>query len=176
VWTEKLGENRPERLSWMSSNLFHPAIISRNGRGGYLIISLIVTLAIITCACSASSLPTVTLTVGGNEITAEVADSAEERAIGLMNRKTLPENHGMLFVFDTDSQVSFWMKNTLIPLSIAFISSDGTIRQIEDMEPGSLASTVSERHVRYALEMNRGWFEENGVGPGDVLSVPNLDN
>ena len=129
-----------------------------------------------TGACSAKSLPTVILTVNGHEIIAEVADSADERATGLMNRKTLPENHGMLFVFDTDSQVSFWMKNTLIPLSIAFISSDGTIRQIEDMEPESLASTVSDRHVRYALEMNQGWFEENGVGPGDVLSVPHLGN
>ncbi|MDF1569327.1 MAG: DUF192 domain-containing protein [Spirochaetaceae bacterium] len=158
----------------MSSKLFFPAIRGRVCRGGYLTVSIILILSVFTAACSASSLPTVVLTVGGHEITAEVADSAEERATGLMNRKTLPEHHGMLFVFDTDSQVSFWMKNTLIPLSIAFISSDGTIRQIEDMEPGSLASTVSDRHVRYALEMNQGWFEENGVGPGDPVVFPKI--
>ena len=170
--TVKPGANRPGRHSLMSSNRFYSTIRASVGPGGYAAAVLILILSVIAGACSASSLPTVQLTVGGREIVVEVADSAEERATGLMNRQSLPENHGMLFVFEAESQVSFWMKNTLIPLSIAFISSDGTIRQIEDMEPGSLASTVSHRHVRYGLEMNRGWFEDNGIGPGDVLLLP----
>ena len=156
----------------MSSDIPRLMVFHQNRRGACLFMLLLVIISLFTGACSASSLPTVELEVKGRVFTAEVADSSDERSVGLMNRKSLPGNHGMLFVFESDSQVSFWMKNTQIPLSIAFISSDGTIRQIEDMEPGSLASTVSRRNVRYALEMNRGWFEENGVGPGDVILMP----
>lgn len=109
------------------------------------------------------------ISVNGIEIEAEIADNSESRRTGLMNRKSMEENHGMLFVFDYDQKLSFWMKNTLIPLSIAYISAEGEILEIYDMQPESLRPVESAASVRYALEMNRGWFERNGVGPGDYL-------
>ena len=78
----------------------------------------------------------------------------------------------MLFVFDSDERLSFWMKNTLIPLSIAYIASDGTIREILDMEPHSLAPVPSQYSVRYALEVPKGWFSRAGVRVGDRVSIP----
>lgn len=123
-------------------------------------------------SCSGSTLATTVIGIKGTEITVEVADTQESRSQGLMDRRSMPENHGMLFVFETESQVSFWMKNTRIPLSIAFIAADGTIRQIEDMEPESLSSVVSQRNVLYALEVNQGWFEKNGIGAGDKIILP----
>ena len=122
--------------------------------------------------CGRSALPEVVLDVGGHEITVEVAADPDTRQQGLMDRKTLREDRGMLFVFEKESRLSFWMKNTLVPLSIAFIAADGTIRQIEDMEPLSLDPVVSSRSVLYALEANRGWFERRGIGPGDVVTIP----
>lgn len=123
-------------------------------------------------SCSGSTLATMEIGIKGTEIIVEVADTQESRSQGLMDRRSMPENHGMLFVFETESQVSFWMKNTRIPLSIAFIAADGTIRQIEDMEPESLSSVVSQRNVLYALEVNQGWFEKNGIGAGDKIILP----
>ncbi len=125
-------------------------------------------------ACKIESLPTSEMNISGHTIEVEIADTENARANGLMNRKSMAENHGMLFVFDKDRLASFWMKNTLIPLSIAFISSDGTIRQIEDMEPESLASVGSFRSVLYALEMNQGWFDERNIKPGDIVELPEL--
>jgi len=122
--------------------------------------------------CRGNSLETAVLDVAGNPLTVEIADTEESRREGLMNRRRMPENHGMLFVFEYESQVSFWMKNTKIPLSIAFIAADGTIRQIENMEPESLSSVVSRRNVLYALEVNRGWFEAGGVKEGDKITLP----
>lgn len=110
--------------------------------------------------------------VAGHELTAEIADTQGTRNEGLMHRRSLPENHGMLFVFDYESQVSFWMKDTEIPLSIAFIAADGTIRQIEDMKPESMASVVSRRNVLYALEVNQGWFRDRGIEAGDKVVLP----
>ena len=83
-----------------------------------------------------------------------------------MFRKSLDDGKGMLFVFDRDEQLAFWMKNTSIPLSLAYIASDGTIRQIVDLEPQSLATVQAERSVRYALEVPRGWFDRAGVRVG----------
>jgi len=109
--------------------------------------------------------------IGQTEIEIEIADTAEARRTGLMNRKSMDENHGMLFVFESDQKLSFWMKNTLIPLSIAYISSDGEILEIYDMKPESLRPVESVNSVRYALEMNQGWFERNRIGPGDYLDL-----
>jgi uncharacterized membrane protein (UPF0127 family) len=81
----------------------------------------------------------------------------------------------MLFVFPSDEQLAFWMKNTSIPLSIAYIASDGTIREIHDLEPFSLEAVKAGRSVRYALEVGRGWFGKAGLGEGDRLSLPALD-
>jgi uncharacterized membrane protein (UPF0127 family) len=97
----------------------------------------------------------------------EIARTEEERAQGLMYRKSLDDGKGMLFIFERDEILSFWMKNTLIPLSIAFIASDGRILEIRDMEPESLSPVRSGRSARYALEVPRGWFSRTGVKPGD---------
>jgi len=105
------------------------------------------------------------------EITVEIARTDEERAKGLMYRKVLPDGEGMLFVFERDQQLSFWMKNTIIPLSIAFIASDGYIIEIKDMQPNDLNSVRSSRSVRYALEVPQGWFGRVKVKPGDVVKI-----
>jgi len=105
------------------------------------------------------------------EITVEVARTDEERAKGLMFRKDLPDGQGMLFIFDRDQQLSFWMKNTLIPLSIAFIASDGHIIEIKDMQPNDLNSVKSSRSVRYALEVPQGWFGRVNVKAGDIVKI-----
>lgn len=119
-------------------------------------------------------LPTAVLRSGAVQVLAELAVSPEERERGLMFRKELKRGEGMLFVFEADQQLAFWMKNTSIPLSIAYLASDGTIREILDMEPFSLASHPSERSVRYALEVPKGWFAEVGLGPGDRFELPAL--
>ncbi len=112
------------------------------------------------------------LAVGSAEVLAEIARTPEEREKGLMFRKDLPDGKGMLFVFEVDERLAFWMKNTLVPLSIAYISSDGTIREILDMEPRSLAPVPSQFSVRYALEVPRGWFGRAGVRVGDRVVLP----
>lgn len=116
-------------------------------------------------------LPTRMLSIGTAEIEVEIADNTESRRTGLMKRKSMDENHGMLFIFESDQKLSFWMKNTLIPLSIAYIASDGEILEIYDMKPESLRPVESINSVRYALEMNQGWFERNNVAPGDFLEL-----
>jgi uncharacterized protein len=102
----------------------------------------------------------------------EIADTDEERQLGLMHRKQLPDGHGMLFVFPADQMMSFWMKNTLIPLSIAYIASDGRILEMHDMRPQSLQPVRSARSARYALEVPAGWFVKNAILPGDSLELP----
>lgn len=115
-------------------------------------------------------LATTRLTAGFHLINAEVARTPEQRAIGLMNRPTMPSNDGMLFVFEQPGQQCFWMKNTLLPLSIAFLADDGSIVNIEDMKPQSLDSHCSARPVRYALEMNQGWFAKRALKPGAKIT------
>ena len=112
------------------------------------------------------TLPTVKLTAGIHVITAEAATTNQSRTIGLMHRERLAPNHGMLFVFDDKAQQCFWMRNTIVPLTIAFIEDDGTILQLADMAPKSEFSHCSQRPVRYALEMEQGWFGKRGIAPG----------
>jgi uncharacterized membrane protein (UPF0127 family) len=119
---------------------------------------------------SAQELPTITLTTGMHRISAEVARTPEQRAIGLMHRKGMPQHAGMIFVFERPEPLCFWMKNTLIPLSIAFLQDDGTILNIEEMKPQTLNSHCSLRPARFALEMNAGWFSKRGLKPGDKVS------
>lgn len=109
--------------------------------------------------------------VKGIRVAVEVSDRPESRARGLMFREELALDEGMLFVFDREQYLSFWMKDTLIPLSIAFVDRTGIIFQIEDMEPLD-AETMhrSSQPARYALEMNQGWFERNGVEAGDRVA------
>jgi uncharacterized membrane protein (UPF0127 family) len=108
---------------------------------------------------------------GAVQVEAEVARTEEQRSTGLMFRKELEDGRGMLFVFDRDEVLSFWMKNTLIPLSIAFIAYDGVIIDLRDMRPGDLRSISSSRSVRYALEVPQGWFHRAGIKTGDRVDV-----
>lgn len=110
----------------------------------------------------------------GEEIVveAEIADSEAERRRGLMERTALADNAGMLFVFEQERQLSFWMKNTIIPLSIAYIDAGGRIVDIQDMQPLDETSHPSDGPAQYALEVNQGFFEENGIEVGDRVELP----
>ncbi len=120
-------------------------------------------------------LPTAEILVGETKATVEIADSLPERTQGLMFRKGLAPDHGLLFIFDAPDWLSFWMKNTRIPLDIAFIDEDGSIINILSMTPFDMTSEKykSERKALYALEMAKGWFEKNGIEPGDTVEIPN---
>jgi len=118
------------------------------------------------------NLPRMQLTTGEHDIMVYVARSDEERALGLMHRRELPENEGMLFMTESCAVQSFWMKDTPLPLSIAFLEEDGTILKIADLEPHDLEGESSEHPVRYVLEVNQGWFRERGIAPGVRLSGP----
>jgi len=117
-------------------------------------------------AAHAQGLPVAELRAGMHLIRAEVAADFSTRARGLMHRKGLAPNAGMLFVFDGPSQQCMWMKNTYIPLSVAFLDEQGTIINIADMQPHSEQTHCSARPALYALEMTRGWFAERGIKPG----------
>ena len=121
-------------------------------------------------------LPTVTIhaSCGEVRVRVEVADDPAERAKGLMYRKTLGENRGMLFVFPEERELSFWMKNTLIPLSIAYIDSEGRIVDILNMKPldDKPPHYVSSEPAQYALEVNQGFFKKRGVKVGDRAELP----
>lgn len=99
----------------------------------------------------------------------EVAITPQEREEGLMYREFLPENNGMLFIFEEESRLSFWMKNTFIPLSIAFINSKGVIVDIQQMVPMTTVSHVSKLPAKYALEVNKGWFKKHNIAVGDTV-------
>ena len=109
------------------------------------------------------------LYIGQKEIRVEVAKTPEERSYGLMGRKYLGKDEGMLFIFETEDYHGFWMKNTFIPLSIAFIEKNGRIVWITDMKPLTLDSHVPPQPILYALEMNKGWFSSHGIKAGDVV-------
>jgi uncharacterized protein len=113
--------------------------------------------------------PVAQLNAGMHLIRAEVVSEPGTRAEGLMYRKSMAQNAGMLFIFDEAAVHCMWMKNTLIPLSVAFIDDRGAIVNIADMEPQTEASHCAAQPVRYALEMNRGWFAARGVKPGSRL-------
>jgi uncharacterized protein len=117
----------------------------------------------------AQTQPVLELKAGMHLIRAEVAADFTSRAQGLMHRKSLAQNAGMLFVFDRAEQHCMWMKNTYIPLSVAFLDAQGTIINIADMQPHSEQSHCAARPATYALEMTRGWFAERGVKAGAKL-------
>ena len=116
-----------------------------------------------------TDLPRVKITAGMHLITAQVAQTPEQRSTGLMFRKEMPQAEGMLFVFEQPSQQCFWMKNTLLPLTAAFVADDGTIVNLEDMKPQTTDSHCSSKPVRFVLEMNQGWFEKKGLKSGFKL-------
>jgi uncharacterized membrane protein (UPF0127 family) len=132
--------------------------------------------ALLACAAFAQepqlNLPRVKLAVGMHIIDAQVAATPDQRMTGLMHRKEMPQHEGMLFVFDYPAEQCFWMKNTLLPLSVAFVGDDGTIVNIDEMKPQTLESHCSAKPVRYVLEMNKGWFAKKGIKAGTRLEGP----
>ena len=114
-------------------------------------------------------LPRVNLSAGMYQIDAQVAQSNDERMTGLMHRKEMPLHEGMLFMFDQPTKQCFWMMNTLLPLTAAFVADDGTIVNLEDMKPQTTDPHCSAKPVRYVLEMNQGWFAKKGIKPGARL-------
>lgn len=118
------------------------------------------------------NLATVTLSAGMHNIVAQLAKSPREREIGLMFRKDMAPHEGMLFVFEEPATQCFWMRNTYLPLSTAFVDDDGRIVNIEDMAPMTEKSHCSTKPVRYVLEMNQGWFAKRGLKAGFKLTGP----
>jgi uncharacterized membrane protein (UPF0127 family) len=112
------------------------------------------------------------LMVKEKKIKAEVARTEDEKSRGLMFREKLGQDEGMLFIYEREEFLSFWMKNTPLPLSIAFLDQNGRIVDLQDMEPFNLRTHTSVRPAKYALEMNRNWFQKNGVKVGDVVRMP----
>ena len=117
----------------------------------------------------AEGLPLMELTAGIHRIEAEVAHTQSTRMTGLMHRRTMPPQRGMLFVFDEARTHCMWMKNTYIPLSVAFLDDGGRIINVADMQPHAEDNHCATRPARYALEMNLGWFRSRNLGPGTVL-------
>jgi len=115
-------------------------------------------------------MPVTTLNIGIHLIQAEIASRDEDRARGLMMRQKLSPNEGMIFRFDNTNQVCMWMKNTLLPLSVAFIDEGGIIINIEDMKPQTLDAHCAAKPARYALEMNQGWFKRKNIKPGTLIT------
>lgn len=140
----------------------------RNLRRALLLLALLPVLALAQGALPPQ--PTVKLAAGIHLITAEVAADSATMTRGLMFRQRLAPNHGMVFLYAERSTLCMWMRNTLIPLSVAFIDDDGTIVNIEDMEPQTDASHCSRRPVRFALEMERGWFAKRGLKAGAKIA------
>lgn len=139
-------------------------------------ISVLIFSVLILSSCQAKNLPVKNLKItksDGNSvyIKAEIAEKPEERNRGFMFRKSIPDGTGMLFVFENDQVLSFWMKNTPHPLSIAYIDYKGQIRDIFDMKPFSEANITSTVSVRYALEVPQGWFGKAGIKTGDFLEL-----
>ena len=129
----------------------------------------VLVLAALAAAPAFAQPPVAQLNAGMHLIRAEVVSDPGTRAEGLMYRKSMAQNAGMLFIFDEAAVHCMWMKNTLIPLSVAFIDDRGAIVNIADMEPQTEASHCAAQPVRYALEMNRGWFAARGIKPGTRL-------
>lgn len=114
-------------------------------------------------------LPVMQLTAGMHVIRAEVAATEPQRQQGLMFRQSMEVNEGMLFVFERPAGVCMWMKNTPLPLSVAFIDAEGKIINIEDMQPNTTDSHCAKKLIRYALEMNQGWFKQRNIKPGSTI-------
>jgi uncharacterized protein len=126
-------------------------------------------LAAFSDLASGDDLPTMQLSINNHTLTAEIASTTETRTVGLMRRFSLKPDHGMVFVFNTPQPLAFWMKNTFVPLSIAFIGADGRILNIEDMAPQTETTHPSKGPALYTLEMKKGWFAERGIAAGDQV-------
>ena len=126
-------------------------------------------LLFVAAAWAQDSMPVLELTAGMHRIEAEVAANDQNRQVGLMNRRVMPPQRGMLFVFGRENMHCMWMRNTYLPLSVAFLDADGVIINIEDMQPQTESNHCAKKPARYALEMNQGWFAQRGIKPGARL-------
>ena len=139
----------------------------------YPLALILISFILVSCLkLGESGLQIVKLKLNEKKITVELAITPQERQTGLMNRKEMDENHGMLFVFEEEEKRSFWMKNTYIPLSIAYINREGVIIDIKDMAPLDTTPVPSRGPAMYALEVNRGMFKKWGIEEGYILSLP----
>ncbi|HUD33063.1 MAG TPA: DUF192 domain-containing protein [Variovorax sp.] len=137
-----------------------------------LAVSLVLACAALSNASAQEAqldLPRTRLTAGMYQIDAQVAATPRQREIGLMNRREMPQAEGILFVFEQPATQCFWMKNTLLPLTAAFVADDGRIVNLVNMQPQTLDSHCSKEPVRYVLEMNQGWFERKNLRNGTKL-------
>jgi uncharacterized membrane protein (UPF0127 family) len=150
---------------------YPPAVsCSRPARIVAGLVCLAATMFVSSAPGAAAAEREIALNAGVYAIHAEVVDAPETRARGLMYRKSMPDNHGMLFVFSDIERQCFWMKNTIIPLSIAFLDDNGVIVNIADMAPQTEDNHCSEQPVRYAIEMNQGWFAKRHIRAGARIS------
>jgi uncharacterized membrane protein (UPF0127 family) len=129
-------------------------------------IGLFALLTAISGVAAGEDLPTIPLSINGHRLVAEIAATTETRTTGLMHRFSLKPDHGMLFIFSAPQPLAFWMKNTFVPLSIAFIGADGRILNIEDMAPQTEMTHPSRGPALWTLEMKKGWFADRGIGVG----------
>jgi uncharacterized membrane protein (UPF0127 family) len=136
-----------------------------------LIVGMLLSISAVL-SCSSGLEERIKVVIGGESFRIEVARTDEQKRQGLMDRRSLGDREGMIFVYETDQHLAFWMKNTTIPLTLAFLSKDGQILQVEQLKPLSLKSVMSERAVRYGLELSAGVLDELGVGVGDHVELP----
>jgi uncharacterized membrane protein (UPF0127 family) len=141
-------------------------------RSFYVVVAGVLLSVSSVLSCSSGLEERIEVLIGGQSFRVEVARTAEQKQQGLMNRKSLGDREGMIFVYETDQRLAFWMKDTTIPLTLAYLSKDGQIMQIEQLKPLSLKSVVSERAVRYGLELPAGVLDELGVQVGDRVQLP----
>lgn len=145
------------------------------GPKGRALLTIFLLLAPIACDHNdtvKSTLPTITMQIGRQTFNLEVADTEPTRETGLMNRDSMPANHGMLFVFQDEIPREFWMKNTRIPLDILFLDSSGKVVSSKSMKPYDLNTTTSDAAAKYAIELNAGAAQSSGVSVGDQLNIP----
>lgn len=159
------------RLTGASSTPHWPAVLGRVVLG-----MCTLWVSAVSAQTAQTNLPRVQLSAGMHLITAQVASTPLQRETGLMYRSEMPVGEGMVFVFETPSALCFWMKNTQIPLTAAFVADDGTIINLEDMTPMTTDSHCAKKPVRFVLEMNQGWFAKRGIKPGQKISGPLFDN
>jgi uncharacterized protein len=139
-----------------------------------VLLSFLISLSPLVCAYAQETpqtqLKRITLSAGIHQIDTQLALTPEQHAIGLMYRKDMPQHEGMLFVFQNSTKQCFWMKNTVLPLTAAFVADDGTIVNLEDMKPQTTESHCSVKPVRFVLEMNQGWFAKKGLKAGTKIA------
>jgi uncharacterized membrane protein (UPF0127 family) len=163
----------------MSPNSFHP--VNKFSEISFRVRTLLMAVFLIAACLTSQAqtqaqpeLPITKLSIGGKTIRAEIADEEHERAAGLMFRKELADDAGMLFIMPQTGPVAFWMRNTELPLTIAYMAPNGAIMELHDLEPFNERPVPSSfPHIAYALEMPRGWFTKNNIWPGErVVGLP----